>query len=224
MTNPIGAIFGRSPIQPLQGHMAQIQGCVGGLSKFLGASMQQDWAAAEQHHQEVLSAKQAADSIKREIRNHLPRSLLLPIARSDLLELLRIQDDIGFRCKQIAEMVLLRKLVVPAALSSGFAAYAEATLNLTKLAQKTINELDELLETGFEGREAELVEALVQQLEDMEQQSESGQWQLLSQLVAQEESLPPVEAIFLHKLVDSIGDIAHLARKAGSRLLMFMSN
>ncbi|HAU23220.1 MAG TPA: phosphate transport regulator, partial [Gammaproteobacteria bacterium] len=78
-------------------------------------------------------------------------------------------------------------------------------------------------ETSFKGREAGFVEKLIDQLQEMEAQSEEGKSAIQGQLLQLEDSLNPVDVIFHYKLIDLLADIAHSARKAGSQLLMFMA-
>jgi len=58
VTNPIGALFGRSPIRPLQGHMGAEQSCVASLQKLVEASIAADWQSADALAQEINSSKQ----------------------------------------------------------------------------------------------------------------------------------------------------------------------
>ena len=76
----------------------------------------------------------------------------MPLARTDLLELLTQQDKIANRAKDIAGLMLGRKLAMPADLASDFMAYLQRCLDATALATQAIGELDDLLETGFRGR------------------------------------------------------------------------
>lgn len=224
MTNPIGAIFGRSPIRPIEGHMAKAKACVDLLGDIIAASAKEDWDTVAALHSQLQETKRDADEIKRDIRSHLPTSLFLPVGRSDLLELLRIQDDITFRCKDAATMVSIRKMVVPQALLAPVTAFYSSTASITQQAQTIINELDELLETGFRGKEADFVTSLITRLDEMESSNEKTEFELLSEVVKHEQSLPPVDAVFLYKFIDCIGAIAHSARKAGSRLLVLMAS
>ncbi len=223
MTNPIGALFGRSPIRPLQGHMGAVQSCVASLQKLVEASIAADWQSADALAQEINSSKQDADEIKRDTRMHLTRSVFLPVARTDLLELVSIQDQIGYNCKQVAQLPLLRKSSFPGDLGPAIAGFCSATLKVSESALATINELDELFETSFKGREAGFVEKLINQFQEMEAQSEEGTSAIQGQLLQLEDSLNPVDVIFHYKLIDLLADIAHSARKAGSQLLMFMA-
>ena len=223
MNNPISALFGPSPIRPIQEHMAKAQSCIALLGDFLEASFSKNWKEAEEIQQAIHKKENEADTLKREIRTHLPRSLWLPVARNDLLEMLQIQDRLANRARDIAGIMLGRKIEIPAELVECVRDYYQKNLNTSAQALKAINELDELLETGFRGREATLVEELVVELDELEHQSDVSQVKLRAMLFQMEDSLPPVHVIFLYKIIDRLGELADISQKVGSRLLLLIA-
>ncbi|WP_280124092.1 DUF47 domain-containing protein [Coxiella endosymbiont of Ornithodoros amblus] len=54
-----------------------------------------------------------ADELKRNFQRHLPKSLFLPVPRSDLLTLSARQDKIVNTPKDIAGIILGRKIEIP---------------------------------------------------------------------------------------------------------------
>ncbi len=223
MSNPITALFGPSPIRPIQKHMAKAQGCITLLGDFLEASFTKDWAKAEEVQKAIHQAENEADSLKREIRTHLPRSLWLPVARNDLLEMLQFQDRLANRAREIAGIMLGRKIEIPEELVESVRDYYQINLNTSEQALKAINELDGLLETGFRGREANLVEELLEELDELEHQSDVGQVKLRAKLFQMEDSLPPVNVIFLYRVIDRLGELADISQKVGGRLLLLIA-
>ncbi len=223
MNNPISALFGPSPIRPIQEHMAKAQSCIALLGDFLEASFSKNWKEAEEIQQAIHKKENEADTLKREIRTHLPRSLWLPVARNDLLEMLHIQDHLANRARDIAGIMLGRKIEIPAELVECVRDYYQKNLNTSAQALKAINELDELLETGFRGKEATLVEGLVVELDELEHQSDVSQIKLRAMLFQMEDSLPPVHVIFLYKIIDRLGELADISQKVGSRLLLLIA-
>jgi len=223
MNNPISALFGPSPIRPIQEHMAKAQSCIALLGDFLEASFSKNWKEAEEIQQAIHKKENEADTLKREIRTHLPRSLWLPVARNDLLEMLQIQDRLANRARDIAGIMLGRKIEIPGELVECVRDYYQKNLNTSAQALKAINELDELLETGFRGKEATLVEGLVVELDELEHQSDVSQVKLRAMLFQMEDSLPPVHVIFLYKIIDRLGELADISQKVGSRLLLLIA-
>jgi predicted phosphate transport protein (TIGR00153 family) len=223
MVNPLGALFGRSPIKPIQGHMAKAQNCVILLGDFLEASFAKDWQKAEMLQQAIRASENEADDLKNNVRTNLPKSLLLPVARADLLALLSIQDSLANRAKDVAGLMLGRKMEVPESLVGSFREHFQHSLGTSEQALKAIEELDELMETGFRGREVELVEKLVEEVDALEHKSDLSQIELRAKLFKLEGGLPPVDVMFLYKIIDLIGEIADVSEKIGGRLLLLMA-
>lgn len=221
--NTILGLFAKSPIKPLQKHMATVHNCCSHLMPFIKAIQAGDWQSAELHQAQISQLERYADQLKREIRLRLPRGLFMPLARTDLLELLTQQDKIADRAKDIAGLMLGRKLAMPADLAPDFMAYLQRCLDATALATQAIGELDDLLETGFRGRELELVEQMVRQLDEIEDDTDRLQVSLRQQLYLRESELGAIDALFLYKILETIGDLADQADRVGSRLELMLA-
>ncbi|MGP0171465.1 TIGR00153 family protein [Pseudomonas sp. NCHU5208] len=216
--NPFVSLFGRSPIGPMQQHIAKAHECAANLVPFFEAVMAEDWAKVEQVQQEMSRLEQEADKLKKSVRLHLPKSLFLPVPRSDLLELLSVQDKVANRAKDIAGLMLGRQMAIPQALQPLMRTYVQRSVDASAQALKAMNELDELLETGFAGREAELVENLIEELGAIENDTDRLQIEVRRNLFTLEKDLPPVDVMFLYQIIDWIGDVADRAQRVGNRL------
>ena len=217
-SNPFVSLFGRSPIGPMQQHMAKAHECAANLLPFIEASMAGDWGRAEQIQQDMARLEQEADKLKKDVRLNLPKSLFLPVPRSDLLELLSVQDKVANRAEDIVGLMLGRQMQVPTALQALMRQYVARTVDASAQALRAMNELDELLETGFAGREAKLVETLVEELGQIEQDTDRLQVEMRRGLFVLEKELPPVDVMFLYQIIDWIGDVADRAQRVGNRL------
>ena len=216
--NPFVSLFGRSPIGPMQQHIAKAHECAANLVPFFEAIMAEDWAKVEQVQQEMSRLEHEADKLKKSVRLHLPKSLFLPVPRSDLLELLSVQDKVANRAKDIAGLMLGRQMVIPQPLQPLVRIYVQRSVDASAQALKAMNELDELLETGFAGREAVLVENLIQELGSIENDTDRLQIEVRRNLFKLEKDLPPVDVMFLYQIIDWIGDVADRAQRVGNRL------
>jgi len=103
--NPLGNLFGRSPIGPIQDHMTVADEAAQLLSAFVQATIDEKWETAEIVYKQILDAEREADRLKRAIRQNLPKSLFLPVPRTDLLELVTIQDHVANRAKDVAGII-----------------------------------------------------------------------------------------------------------------------
>jgi len=221
--NPFLSLFGRSPIGPMQQHIAKAHECAAQLMPFIEAVIANDWTEAERMQKQIAQLERDADKLKKDVRVHLPKSLFLPVPRSDLLELLSVQDKVANRAKDIAGLMLGRQMMIPAPLSDAFRAFVQRSIDAAAQALTAMNELDELLETGFSGREVTLVERMIEELDAIEHDTDNMQIKLRSDLYKLEKELPPVDVMFLYQIIEWIGDVADRAQRVGNRLELLMA-
>lgn len=221
--NSILGVFAKSPIKPLQEHIDKVYDCSIILVPFFEATISGDWDSAVKLRKQISQAEKEADSLKREIRLTLPGGLFMPVERTDLLELLTQQDKIANKAKDISGRVIGRQLLVPTSIQVPFIAYLQRCLDAVALAKEAINELDDLLETGFRGREVDLVAKMINELDIIEEDTDDLQIQVRRQLFAMESELNPVDVMFLYKIIEWVGDLADLAERVGSRLELMLA-
>lgn len=216
--NPFVSLFGRSPIGPMQQHIAKAYECAANLVPFFEAVIAEDWKRVEQVQQEMVRLEKEADKLKRDVRVHLPKSLFLPVPRSDLLELLSVQDKVANRAKDIAGLMLGRQMGIPEPLQPIMRAYVQRTVDACEQALKAMNELDEILETGFGNREVRRVTEMIEVLEDIEHDTDRIQIEVRRTLFKIEKTLHPVDVMFMYTIIEWIGDVADRAERVGNRL------
>lgn len=224
MGNYISRIFGTSPVGPIQEHMATCYRCAKELLPFFRHVVAGDWAQVEASRAKIVELEHEADDMKKELRAHLPKSLLMPVPREDLLELLLVQDKVANRARDISGLVLGRHMVIPKKIEQGFLAFVERNLDAAKKARTSIRELDELYETGFRGAEAALVESLVHELDEIENDTDKMQAKLRADLFSIEKELYPVDVIFLYRVIELIGEIGDMAERIGRRLELLLAH
>jgi predicted phosphate transport protein (TIGR00153 family) len=220
---PFLEMFGRSPIRPLEAHMSKVHACVMQLAPFFDAVLKQDWPEVEVLQKDIARLENEADDMKRDLRVHLPKGLFMPVSRSDLLELLSVQDRLANKAKDIAGMVLGRQMVLPDSIKKPFVEFLEKSIEASKQANIAIHELDELMETGFSGNEVKLVEGMITKLSHIERETDDQQIHLRHIIFSLEDKLPPVNVIFLYKIIEWTGDLADRAQDIGDRLQILLA-
>jgi len=221
--NPFVNLFGRSPVGPIQRHMTKAHECTTQLVPFIDALMAEDWVEAERIQQRISSLEREADQMKKDIRVNLPNSLFLSVPRSDLLELLSVQDKVANRAKDIAGLMLGRKMKIHPDVQPAFRRFVERSVEAATQALRAMDELSELMETSFAGREVKLVEKLIDELEHIEHDTDEMQIKLRAELYKREAVLPPVDVMFTYQIIEWIGDVADRAERVGTRLGILMT-
>ena len=219
----ISSLFGASPVRPLQTHMSRVESCVELLIPFFEAVLEGDWDRATALQKQISELEREADVLKRDLRLHLPKSLFMPVSRRDLLEVLTMQDKIANRAKDIAGIVTGRRMEFPEPIGSLVLNFVKRSVDAAKQAQTAINELDELVETGFRGNEVEMVESMIKHLDEIESDTDKLQVEIRAEVFKREAEMPPVNVMFLYKVIDGIGDLADRAQRVGSRLELMLA-
>lgn len=216
-------MFARSSIAPLQAHMTKANECAQTLLPFFKASLKGDWDKAYALQLKISQAEQAADTIKRELRLNLPGGLFSPVPRADLLTLIAQQDLIANRSEDIAGIVYGRKMQLPAQIAPRVLQFLQRSLDASKQASKAVAGLEELFVMGFSGAEVKLLRQMIKKLDKIEHDTDEMQIKICAELYKFESSIPPVDVIFLYKVIEWIGDLADQAQSVGGRLQLLLA-
>jgi uncharacterized protein len=219
----ISNMFGTSPVKPLQKHMESVQICITQLMPFFTAVLAEDWDETRKQQKEIARLENAADDLKRALRLNMPKSLFMAVSRRDLLEVLTMQDKIANKAKDIAGLITGRQMTFPEHLGPLLITFIERSIDASAQAQRAINELDELVETGFRGNEVQLVESMIKKLDKIEGDTDKIQVKIRTELFAIEADLNPVEVMFLYRIIDWIGDLGDISQRVGSRLELMLA-
>ncbi len=197
--------------------------CVQQLPIFFKAILNEDLSKAREVNKEIGKLENKADTLKKKLRLHLPKSLFMPVARRDLLELLLVQDKAANQAKYISGLIIGRKMVFPEPLASLLPDYVKRCVDACKQARKVINELDELVETGFAGKEIRIVASIINELASIESDTDKMQIKMRSTLMKVEKDLPPVDVMFYYKVIEGIGEVADISERIGSRVELLLA-
>ncbi len=223
LSNSISSIFGVSPIKPIQNHMAEVIKCVSKLEDFLNATFADDWVTAAEVFDQISADEQSADKLKKQFRMNMPKSLFMPVSRGDLLSIITQQDNIANLTKDICGIILGRQMAIPKALHGDFIGFVGSSTVTCEKAHGAINELDELLETGFAGSEVKFVQKLIRELAAQEQKVDKKELKLRKKLFNLEADLPPVNVIFMYNIIDQIGALADTAEMIGNQVELLLA-
>lgn len=216
-------IFGQSPIEPLKNHMVTVMNCTQHLINFTEYHLQQNWEQADKVKIAISNLEHTADQQKKELKIHMPKSLFLPIPRGDLLKILDAQDGIANKAEDIASIVIGRKIIIPTVIQELYLQFIQRAVHTTEQANLAIQEIDKLLSTGFSGKEIRIVSNMIENLDDLERQTDETQGKIRNILFIIEKELPPIECMFLYKLIELISDVADRSQTVGGQLQLLLA-
>lgn len=173
--------------------------------------------------EEIDRLEHEADRIKHEIRAHLPKRLFMAVERRDMLEILHAQDSIADTAQDVAELADQRSMVLPEGLREPVLVLVRRVLAACEQASRIVHELDELVETGFQGREVGRVESMIDELARIETETDDLQDRATRELFAMEAELG-VATFFWWEMIRWVADLADYAERVGSRLRLLIAS
>ncbi|WP_172952112.1 DUF47 family protein [Candidatus Coxiella mudrowiae] len=162
------------------------------------------------------------EALKWNFHSHLPKSLLLSVLRGDFLDFLAKQDKIANTAKDIAGIMIGDRMEIPSPLVTKFKNFlnhcVKASAQAQAQAQEAINELDELLASGFRRKQTVYVDKLIKQLNNTEYQTDQLQIKVQQSLFQIKNTLASLNVIFLYKIIQQISFLVDHAQQTGNHL------
>ena len=214
----IANLFGHSPFGPLQSHMDRVSECVEQVAGLLVVFLEGKHDAIPDLAAKISHLEHIADDAKHDIQDHLPRTLFLPVAKSRLLEILAIQDNIADKCENIGVLLTLKTLAVPDAVRPKFTAFVEKNLETFHSVRTVIKQVEELVASSFGGSRAEKVKALVHDVALKEHEADRLQHSLLRELFACEDQLTMASFHLWNELIKQVAEVSNLSERLANRV------
>lgn len=190
------------------------------FTEFLTGSFDNLEALAE----ELSELEHQADLTKNDIRNHLPRSILLPIDRSQLLEILSMQDTLADKAEELGNLLILRPLNRVDSIHSNLSEFFQKNLDAFWDVREITREMKDLVESTFGGKEAAKVKDMIDTSSYKEYESDVMMRKLLKNFFTKADSLSTPEFFLWTRLIEEIGTISHLSEKLAMRMRLMLEN
>ena len=213
----------KSPFGPIQAHMLVSKASVKELINFLQSAINLDWNKATESRKIISDLENEADALKAETRSLLTKSLFLAVPREDILDLIKLADDIPNTVKDISGLIIGRQMEIPSEIASSFLLFAKEAATITETAGEAVDYIDELFQFSFGGNAAIKMQQLLEQLDSLENRNDQSEINLRGELFSIERDLPPVNVIFLYDIINKIGELSDRAEQVGHRISLIAS-
>ncbi len=220
----ISSVFAKSPFKPLRNHMDKVVESVIPLKDFFNFLFVEDFLKLEKIKDQIIEAEDAADSIKNEVRNHLPQNIFMPINRRDLLEILDMQDSIADVSQDIAVLLDQRKMKLNKELHEDVIDFVKKSQTVCYLTRDLIHEFGYLIDSGFGLNETKKMFKMIDNISFLETEADSLEDALVERLYGIEKDMYPVDVMFWYKVFELVGDVADYSKKTSNRLRLTIAS
>ncbi|GLI36301.1 TIGR00153 family protein [Desulforhabdus amnigena] len=209
-------LFRQSPFEGLKKHAKLIQEAAPIFRLAVLAHLDGNNTEFESYHNKITIIEDQGDGIKRNIRGHLPRGILLPMDKFQLLWYLREQDKVLDGTQDVLHWLSYRKTVVPDELVDDLLLMVEKVIDVLKSIHPLVVAADNYFQHFSENQRKEVKQA-IRLIREYEFQSDQVERKLLSDIL----SYPfesPTSAYHLAELIRYMGDISNHAENAGDMM------
>jgi len=220
--NIIQELFGKSPFGPLVEHTKKVHECVEVIRPLMEALVNENYDEIRRLQDKVSRLEYEADTIKHNVRDHLPRRYLMPVDRVDLEKFISSQDNIADKAQDFAVILTLRKTKLHPYVMDKFFDFVDQIFQVTGALLTAAVELNSLAEASFSGAEAKVVLNLIKGLGEEEWKADRMARSLSKDIYSLEKELDTITIIFYEKMILTLGAIANEAENAGDMLRLMI--
>ncbi|HEX6939642.1 MAG TPA: TIGR00153 family protein [Longimicrobiales bacterium] len=216
-------LFAKSPFGPLVQHTERVHDTVVLIRPLFEAFAAGDWEKTEEIYQRIEELEHRADLVKNDIRDHLPKSLFLPVDRGDVLKFLKEQDRIADDAEDLGVLLTMRRTPTPDAIKDGVFALVDAVVRASETWYEVARELPTLQEASFTGPEVERILAMVNEVAAQEREADDRQAELTKRIFEHEAEIGAVSVMMWFNIVRVLGAIANHAENTADLLRLMLA-
>ncbi len=124
----LSSLFYKSPFENLQKHADKVKECAQLFKEAAACHIGKECKKFDLFTEQVARLESEADSIKRNIRNHLPRGILMPVDKFQFFQYLKEQDKVVDEVEEAMFWLSFRPRGIPDEVSTDFHHFVEAVL------------------------------------------------------------------------------------------------
>ncbi|SMC18754.1 hypothetical protein SAMN02746041_00519 [Desulfacinum hydrothermale DSM 13146] len=216
MRSALLGIFRKSPFEGLLRHAELIREAGPLFKMAVLAYLDESFEDFEKYHNKVIVVESEGDTVKRNIRGHLPKGILMPVDKFQLLWYLREQDKILDSTQDALHWLSYRNTQIPDEYVDDLLLMVEKITNVLKSIHPLVLAAESYFQSFSENHRA-MVKSAIKQIREYEFESDQVERKLLSDFF----NYPfdnPTTAFHLVRLVEYMGDISNHAQNAGDMM------
>ena len=211
----ISSLFYKSPFENLQKHADKVKECSQLFKEAAVCHIDEECKEFDLLTERVDQLEDEADDIKRNIRNHLPRGILMPVDKFQFLWYLREQDKVLDGVEEALFWLSFRPLSMPEDIGADIHKLVEAIIPPIEL----LSDLVFLANKYFRNRSNEIreqVKAIIRDIRKYEGDADQLERELKFKIFSTVKD--PLAVFHLVWLVEIVGQIPDHAQNASDRM------
>jgi predicted phosphate transport protein (TIGR00153 family) len=216
-------LFAKSPFGLLVKHAAQVQETVQLLRPLVEIFLAGDRDRLRKIHDEICKKEHQADETKNAVRDHMPKSVFLPVNRGDILNYVKEQDGIADAVEDLAVILKMRQPKRVPAIEPKLMELVDQVVKAADVLFAAAREVANVAATSFAGPEVDKVLKRVAEVNHAEWEADKLQAEFSALVFEHESDIDPISVFQWMHIVEVLGDVADHAENTGDMLRMMLA-
>jgi predicted phosphate transport protein (TIGR00153 family) len=197
----------REPLECLENHSNYVHQCLEQAHLAVMAYSENRKDEFKAYMEKVIELEKASDLIKRNVRAHVPRGIIMPIDKFELFQFLNEQDDVANTAEDIIDWLIYADIDVPDQLKEEYDRLLKKCLEITEEMPKIIHSARTYFQTGDEDVRM-LIKNRIRKLRDKETEADSIEHQIKKEIFSTYKDKGTFPIYFFVRLTELFGRTA----------------
>ena len=212
-----------SPFKILMAHFDRVCKSVHKLKDMLDLYMDGKFVEAAKVSVEISRLEHEADEIKRHLRAKVPRMILMPISKQDILDILTSNERIADSAQDVAQILDMRETVFPAEIHPLLIQFIGHVMDSVEALRDIMHHLETVLESTFARIETQEVIEMGHHVHEHEYKADSTNKQLSKAIYRLEGKVSSLAIVHMMRFTDVLDQVADNAENAALKIVIVVS-
>lgn len=208
-------LFFKSPFENLRKHAEVVVSCSDLFENAVMAHLKGDMNTFEVLTDKVAELESKADAIKRNIRGHMPRGVLMPVDKFQFFMYLREQDKVLDSIEEALYWLSYRDVKIGAQVAENFQFMVRLTKKAIDMILPMMDLAVEYFRTGLREPRTKL-KSVIRDIRQLEHEVDQVERELLRDIF--QSGSDPVYVFHMARLIETISSITDHAQNAGDMM------
>jgi len=211
----LSSLFYRSPFENLQKHADKVKECASLFENAVTCHLSDQCKDFDLLTDQVARMESEADAIKRNIRNHLPRGILMPVDKFQLFQYLKEQDKVLDEVEEALFWLSFRPRGIPKDVGTDFQHLVKSVVQPVEKLPRLVSMATDFFKSRSEDERTRM-KSLIHDIRQYEHEADLLERELKLKIFA---TIKEALVVFhMIRLVEIVGDIADHAENAADRM------
>jgi predicted phosphate transport protein (TIGR00153 family) len=212
-----------SPFKILMAHFDRVCKSVHKLNDMIEHYMEGKFTEAATISVEVSRLEHEADIIKRHLRASIPRLILMPVSKQDILDILASNERIADSAQDVAQILDMRETKIPEELTPEIKRFVSHVMDAVDALRDMMEHIEGVLESTFAKIDSEEIIEFGHQVHEHEYKADSVGKALSKAIYSQEDKMSPLAIFHLMRFTDVLDKVADSAENAALKIVLVVS-